>query len=167
MFCAGRLLLIFWLMLPAAGFATCIPFTQAGQHIGETRCISGSVARVERGKEGAHYLNFCDESGACPFAAVILAADLRHIGDVRKLEGKPVEVHGDVKGYEGHAQITVSEARQLKGAGSAIPPLPKHYDVEQHGHYSAGTFSHPQASRSAGKKRQLPRLPMNLPEETD
>jgi hypothetical protein len=155
------------LILATPCWANCIAFTQASQYIGETKCVSGTVTRIERSKEGAHYLNFCDEQGACPFAAVILPADLRHIGDVRKLEGKPVEVHGDVRGYEGGTQIVVSEPRQLKGSGASIPPLPKHYDVEQRGHYSAGTFSHPKSGRSTGKKRQVPKLPMDLPEDQE
>jgi hypothetical protein len=156
-----------WLITSGVSFASCIPFTQAAQHIGETKCISGVVARVNRSKEGLHYLNFCDEKGACPFAAVIRADDLRHVGDVRGLQGKAVEVHGDVRGSEGGAQILVSESRQLKGAGATIPPLPRHYDVEQRGHYSAGTFSHPQSGRSTGKKRQLPKLPADLPEDRE
>jgi hypothetical protein len=77
-----------------------------------------------------------------------------------------VEVHGDVQGYNGRAEIVVSESRQLRGQAANIPPMPKKYDVETRGRYSAGTFSHPKAARSTSKKRQLPTLPMDLPEDS-
>jgi hypothetical protein len=159
-------LLLSWLLFPIISVAGCIPFSEAGKHIGETKCVRGTVAHVERSKEGAQYLTFCEGSGVCPFAAVIFAADLRHIGDVRQLQGKSVEVHGDVQGYDGRAQIVVSESRQLKGEAANLPPMPKHYDVETRGHYSAGIFSHPKAARSTSKKRQLPTLPVDLPEDS-
>jgi hypothetical protein len=154
------------LLFPAVSGAACIPFTEASQHIGETKCVRGKIARVEQGKEGVRYLSFCEESGACPFAAVIFPDDLRHIGDVRQLQGRTVEVHGDVQGYNGRAEIVVSESRQLKGEWVNIPPMPKHYDVETRGRYSAGTFSHPKAARSTSKKRQLPTLPLEIPEDS-
>ena len=167
MFSPEKIFLLFCaLLFPAISPAACISFTEAGQHIGETKCVRGTVAQVEKGKEGVHYLTFCESSGACPFAAVIFPADLRHVGDVRQLKGKSVEVHGDVQGYNGRTEIVVSEARQLKGEAVSIPPLPKHYDVEQRGRYSAGTFSHPKPGRSTSKKRQLPTLPMDLPEDS-
>ena len=158
--------LVFALLFHAPAGAACIPFTEARQHIGETKCVRGKVAHVQEGKDGVHYLTFCEGSGSCPFAAVIFPADLRHLGDVRQLQGKSVEMHGDVQGYNGRAEIVVSESRQLKGEAANIPPLPKHYDVETRGTYSAGSFSHPKAARATTKK-QLPTLPMDLPEDPE
>jgi hypothetical protein len=86
---------------------------------------------------------------------------------VRRLEGKSVEVHGDVTQYDGHAQIIVSESRQLKGEASHLPPLPKTYDVEERGHYSSGIFSHPRATHAPSKKRQMPTLPAQLPDDEE
>jgi len=153
------------LLFPVISAAACIPFAEAARHVGETRCIQGKVAHIEHSQQGTHYLAFCDESGACPFAAVIFPSDLRHIGDVRGLQGKTIEVHGEVRGYQDHTEIVVSEARQLKGEAASMPPLPKHYDVEQRGRYSAGTFSRPKTGKSTGRKRQTPKLPMDLPED--
>ncbi len=160
------LLLLSGLFFPAMSIAACISFTEASQHIGETKCVLGTVAHVEQGKEGVHYLTFCEASGACPFAAAVFPSDLRHVGDVRQLQGKSIEVHGDVRGYNGRAEIVVSESRQLKGEAANIPPMPRHYDVETRGRYSAGVFSHPKTARSTSKKRQLPTLPVEIPEDS-
>ena len=85
---------------------------------------------------------------------MIFPGDLKSVGDVRQLQGKLVEIHGQVKEYDGRAEIILEEYRQLSGAGARIPPLPKNYDVEKKGRYSAGTFSHPKAKRKT-TKRQL------------
>jgi hypothetical protein len=153
------------LVCPVVSRAACISPNQAAKHIGETKCVSGKVTRIEQGNDGANYLEFCEEdSKKCSFAAVIFPEDLRHIGDVRQLKGKFVEVHGEMKQYDGGTEIVVSDSWQLKGEGSAIPPLPKNYDVEKKGHYSAGIFSHPK-TYSTTKKRQPATLPVNIPDD--
>jgi len=158
-------LFLFALLFPTLAAAGCIPPSEARKHIGETKCVTGKVWRVEKGSDGVHYLDFCEDAKGCPFTAVVFPEDLKHIGDVRQLQGKSIEVHGDVKEYEGQAEIVVSEARQLRGDVAHIPPLPKNYDVEQRGHYSAGIFSHPTPARATAKKRQLPTLPVEIPDD--
>jgi hypothetical protein len=145
--------------------AACISPNQAAKHVGETKCVSGKVTRIEQDDNGAHYLQFCQEDAkGCSFVAVIFPKDLRHIGDVRQLQGKFVEVHGDVKDYGGGTQIVVSDAWQLKGEATSIPPLPKTYDVEKKGHYSAGVFSHPRTYATT-KKRQTAKMPVIIPDD--
>ena len=143
--------------------AECVPFHEARKHIGETRCVSGKIFRVEQGNKGAHYLDFCEDYRTCPFTVVIFASDLRHVGDVRHLQGKEIEIHGPVKEYDGRAEIILSESRQLGKDGAAIPPLPKNYDVEKKGRYSAGTFSRARTSSKTSKKRQKATSPINIP----
>ena len=147
--------------------ADCIPFYQAGDHVGETKCVAGKVMGVEQGIRGVHYLNFCEDRRVCPFVAVIFASDLKHIGDVRQLQGKSIEVHGDVKLYDGRAEIIVRELRQLQGNMARIPPLPKNYDVEQKGHYSAGRYSHAKPARATTRKKQPATLPIQIPEDSE
>ena len=164
---SSKTLVLFPLILlcPALTRAACISPDQAAKHVGETKCVSGKVTRIEEDNNGANYLQFCrDDSKHCRFAAVIFPEDLRHIGDIRQLQGKFVEVHGDVKDYEGGTQIVVSDAWQLKGEGSSIPPLPKAYDVEKKGHYSSGIFSHPK-TYSTTKKRQTAKMPVIIPDD--
>jgi hypothetical protein len=64
-----------------------------------------------------------------------------------------VEIHGPVKIYDSRAEIILREARQLTGEAAQIPPLPKNFDVEKKGRFSAGKFSYPQSPRKASRKR--------------
>ncbi len=146
------------LMLAAThlAYADCIPFFDAAKHIGETRCVTGKVFNIEQGAGGHHYLDFCEDYRVYPFTVVIFAGDLRHVGDVRRLKGNVVEIHGAVKEYDGRAEIILREARQLTGDAASIPPLPKNYDVEKKGHYSAGRIRYPKAARKTSKKQKGP-----------
>jgi len=153
------------LLLCALSAADCIPFTQAREHVGETRCIAGKVLRVKRGHRGVTFFDFCEDFRVCPFTVVIFPGHLKDIGDVRELQNRMIEVHGPLKEYDGRAEIVVDQLRQLGGEAANIPRLPKNYDVEQKGHYSAGTFSHPKSSRTPAKKRQVPQLPVEISED--
>jgi len=158
-------LLVFAFLLPTLLSAECIPFTQAGEHIGETQCISGKVLRVKHGARGVTYFDFCEDFRVCPFTVVILPGHLKDIGDVRQLQDKVTEVHGPLKEYAGRAEIVLEQFRQLGGAGARIPKLPKNYDVENKGHYSAGTFSLPKPKHPATKKKQPATIPVEIPED--
>ena len=158
-------LLALALLFPAFSRAGCIPITEAKSHVGEIRCVTGKVVRVERGNRGVHYLDFCEDFRLCPFTVVVFPSDLKSLGDVRQLQGRVIEVHGPVKEYDGRAEIVLQEQRQLSGAAATIPALPKNYDVEQRGHYSAGKFSHPKARHKTSKRRHPAKLPIEVPED--
>jgi len=148
--------LIVALLFPAISAADCIAITEAKKHVGETRCVSGKVLRVKEGNRGVTFLDFCEDYLVCPFTVVVFPSDLKHVGDVRQLQGRMVEIHGPVKEYDGRAEIVLERAGQLAGDAGQIPPLPKGYDVEKKGRYSAGKFSHPKAARSAKKRNKKP-----------
>jgi hypothetical protein len=93
---------------------------------------------VKAGSKGVHYVDFCEEQMSCPFTVVVFPSDLKDVGDVRRLEGRLIEIHGQVKLYGGRAEIILSRVGQLSGGSTMIPPLPKNYDVEKRGHYSPG-----------------------------
>jgi hypothetical protein len=118
--------------------ADCIPIHEAGQHIGETKCVTGKVLRVTVGIKGVHFLNFCEDQMACPFTVVVFSSGLKDVGDVRRLEGRTIEIHGAVKLYDGRSEIILNRISQITGGAAMIPPLPKNYDVENRGHFSAG-----------------------------
>ena len=145
--------------------ADCIPFSEAKDHVGETRCVAGKVMRVERGERGIHYLDFCEDYRICPFTVVVFAGDLKHVGDVREPQGRLVEVPGPVKEYDGRAEIVLREARQLRGEMAKIPPVPKTYDAERQGHYSPGKFSHPKSARRSSRKRNASGRPIETMED--
>ncbi len=122
----------------AASPSDCLPIGEASQHVGETKCITGKVTHVKVGPKGVHFIGFCEDHAACPFSVVVFASDLKDVGDVRRLEGRVIEIHGPVKLYEGRAEIILNRVGQLTGGSTLIPPMPKNYDVEKQGHYSAG-----------------------------
>ena len=102
-------LLFSWL-----SFAECIPFDQAQKHIGEERCVTGKVVRVEAGNGGVHYLDFCEDYRLCLFSVVVFSYDMKNLGDVRQLAGRVVDVRGEIKEYDGRAEIILENARQLQ-----------------------------------------------------
>lgn len=129
------------LLLFAAPFlfaSDCVPVQEAGQYAGNTMCVTGHVQRVKVGAKGVHFLDFCEDQMACPFTVVVFPSDLKDVGDVRRLEGRTIEIKGPVKLYDGRAEIILKRINQITGGAAMIPPLPKEYDVEKQGHYSAG-----------------------------
>jgi hypothetical protein len=126
------------LLSTAAAASDCLPIGEARLHVGETKCVTGKVLRVKAGAKGVHFVDFCQDQMACPFTVVVFAADLKDVGDVRRLAGQVIEIHGPVKLYNGRAEIILNRVSQLTAGSTLIPPLPKNYDVEKQGHYSAG-----------------------------
>ena len=126
-------------ILASLAAADCIPFSEAPKKVGETVCVTGKVVKVAASpRSGTHFLNFCDDYRSCPFSVVIFSRDLPQVGDVRWLEGKVIEIHGKVKDYKGQAEIVLSDVRQLTGEAAKLPAVPKTYDVQTKGSYSAG-----------------------------
>lgn len=111
---------------------------ETGQHIGETKCVVGKVVRVKVGDKGVHFLDFCEDQPTCPFTVVVFSHDLKDVGDVRWLAGREIEIRGALKLYDGRPEIILNRISQIKGGAAMIPPLPKSYDVENRGHFSAG-----------------------------
>ncbi len=159
-------ILLLALLSSRSAWPECLPFSDAAKHVGEVKCITGTVIRVKQGERGVHFLDFCDDFRLCPFTVVIFPHDLKSVGDVRQLQGRMVEIHGQIKEYDGRAEIILEEERQLGGPGTRIPPLPKNYDVEKKGRYSAGTFSHPKAKRKTSK-RQPADITTQAPEDPE
>ncbi len=131
----------------------CISIHEASRHIGETKCVTGQVVRVKVGAKGVHFLDFCEDQMSCPFTVVVFASDLKDVGDVRRLAGRSIEIHGAVKAYDGRPEIILSRISQIEGGAAMIPPVPKNYDVENRGRFSAG---HRFPSKKPSKKRAKP-----------
>jgi hypothetical protein len=164
----GLLPLLLTLLFPALLAASdCIPIAEARKHIGEDQCVTGKVVRVKHAGRGVTLFDFCQDSMVCPFTVVVFPHDLKRIGNVSQLQNQVIEVRGPLKEYDGRAEIVLQQLRQLGGEGRLIPPLPKNYDVENKGHYSAGTFSLPKAAYKTSKKRQVAKIPANIPIDSD
>jgi hypothetical protein len=153
-------------LFPACAVAGCLPVDQARNHLGETQCVTGKVVRVEAGSGGVHYLDFCEDYRLCPFSVVVFSHNMKNVGDVRQLAGKVVEIRGEIKDYDDRAEIILESSKQLGGQAAHLAPLPKSFDVEQRGHFSAGTFR-AKRSRSTSKKKGIPTLPTELPDEVE
>jgi len=144
------------LSIPAAPLLSasdCLPIHEAHQHVGETKCVTGKVIRVKVGIKGVHYLDFCEDQLACPFTVVVFPSDLKDVGDIRRLAGRTIEVRGAVKLYDSRAEIILKRISQIAGGAALIPPLPKEYDVEKAGHYSAGRL---RPTRKPAKTKATP-----------
>jgi hypothetical protein len=152
-------------MFSAFAAAQCIPFTQARDHIGETQCVTGRVLGLKHGSRGVTFFDFCEDFRVCPFTVVVFPGHLKDIGDVRQLKDRMIEIHGEVKNYDGRAEIVLEQFGQLGGDATKIPRLPKNYDVEKQGHYSAGTMSHPKPARATTPKKQTPTVPAEIPDD--
>src|ERR1700675_563053 len=135
---ALRLAALLLISTPLFAASDCLPIGDAKQHVGETKCITGKVLRVKAGAKGVHFVDFCEDQLSCPFTVVVFPSDLKDVGDIRRLTGHVIEIHGPVKLYDGRAEIILNRVNQLTGGSTLIPPMPKEYDVEKEGHYSAG-----------------------------
>ena len=141
------------LLVPPLLATDCIPIGEAGRHVGETKCVAGKVTRVKVGARGVHFLDFCEDQVACPFTVVVFSRDLKDVGDVRRLAGRTIEIHGPVKLYDGRAEIILNRVSQISGGAAMLPPIPKNYDVENRGHYSAG---HVRPTKKPAKVKPVP-----------
>jgi hypothetical protein len=160
-FASILVLLIVTLSLSASD---CIPIGEAGKHVGETKCVTGKVTRVKTGARGVQFLDFCEDQMACPFTVVVFSHDLKDVGDIRRLAGRTIEVKGAVKLYDGRAEIILSRVSQISGAAAMLPPIPKNYDVEQRGHYSAG---HMRPAKKPAKVKPTPNPTSTYGNESD
>src|SRR3984957_20270898 len=126
----GLMILIMLLPPSLLSASDCIPVSEAAKHIGETQCVSGKVLKIKVGAKGVHFLDFCEDQMACPFTVVVFPSGLKDVGDVRRLAGRSIEIHGAVKLYDGKAEIILNHISQITGGAAMIPPLQKNYDVE-------------------------------------
>src|SRR3954471_7759676 len=141
-------------LLTSLASGECLSIEQTTNKTGARACVSAKVLKVVAGR-GAHFLDFCEDYSRCPFTVVVFDRDLRDVGDVRQLEGKEIEIQGNIVNYEGRSEIVLRDASQLKGNSPRLPPVPKAYDVERRGQFSATGKS----SRSSSAKQKKPRRP--------
>ncbi|MGE0406275.1 MAG: hypothetical protein AB7O65_08250 [Candidatus Korobacteraceae bacterium] len=144
----------------------CIDFKEAPRHLGSTRCVTGEVVAVNQGDSGTFFVNFCQDWRSCPFSAVVFPGDLRDVGDVRELDGKKIEIHGQIQEYQGRPEIILKNIRQLRGEAAKIPPIPKDFDAQRRGRFSAGSIRTQRSgsSRPTRDRRDNRRDPPDGPE---
>jgi hypothetical protein len=156
------LILVILTSLGTSGFARdpstahCVAFAEASRHMGTMQCVTGTVVRVESGRDGAKFLNFCPDPKPCPFRVVVFPADLKKMGDIRQLEGRQIEIKGTIQDYDGRPEMILRRSQQLgEGAFLLFPTVPAAYDVERAGHKASGS-THAKAPKKATTKQGDP-----------
>jgi len=92
----------------------------------EPNAFTGKVTHVKAGAKGTHFIDFCSEQAALPVLRSSLRADLKDVGDVRRLEGHVIEIRGPVKLYNGRAGNHPDRVSQLNRlAQPSSLPCPK------------------------------------------
>lgn len=134
----------------------CLPIAEAAKHIRKQACVTGTVIRVEEGSNGVTFLDFCADYRSCPFTVVVFPADMRRLGDVRQLQGQVVNIQGRIEEYDDRAEIVLHRAQQLGENGKLLTAIPKEYDVEKRGHFSAGTFRAAKTKKAVRKAQGPP-----------
>jgi hypothetical protein len=92
----------------------CIELREAALHTGENTCVEGRVLRVYTSRSGSTFLDFCQDYRNCPFGSVIFAADRSRFGNLGALEGKKVEISGEITTYNGRAEIIIRDPKQIR-----------------------------------------------------
>jgi len=98
---------------PSGPGGACVDFHEAGQHTGETVCISGRVLRVYTSRSESAFLDFCPNYRDCPFSSVIFASDRTKFGDLNALNGREVEIQGRISVYNGRPEIVIHDPGQV------------------------------------------------------
>ncbi len=94
----------------------CVDIRNAGPLVGSSGCVSGLVLRVYAARTGNTFLDFCEDYHSCPFSSVIFATDKSKFGDLGSLQGRRVEIRGDVVSYQGRAEIVIRDPQQVRSA---------------------------------------------------
>jgi DNA/RNA endonuclease YhcR with UshA esterase domain len=84
--------------------------------VGKSGCVAGLVLRVYSARTGNTFLDFCQDYRTCPFTSVIFASDKSKFGNLESLQGKRVEIRGDVVTYQGRAEIIIRDPQQVRSA---------------------------------------------------
>jgi len=142
----------------------CFTIAEARKHVGKTNCVSGTVLRVEEGNNGVTFLDFCADYHSCPFTVIVFRGDLNQVGNVRQLQGRVVTIKGRIEEYDERAEIILRHAQQLGEGAALLTAIPKDYDVERQGHYSAGSPRLPKAKKTKHTRQGRP-IPLEDPEE--
>jgi DNA/RNA endonuclease YhcR with UshA esterase domain len=86
---------------------------EADKHFQETCIVTGKVAQVTI-REKLVYVNLDKKFPETPLTCVIFARATNQFGDIKKLEGKQVEVKGRIEEYRDKLQIVLNSTNQLK-----------------------------------------------------
>jgi DNA/RNA endonuclease YhcR with UshA esterase domain len=90
-----------------------ISAAEAANHYQETAIVTGKVAQVTI-RPKLVFVNLEQKYPQTPMSCVVFARATNQFGDLKRLEGKHVEVRGKIEDYQGKAQIVLTSTNQLK-----------------------------------------------------
>ncbi|MHA2611390.1 MAG: hypothetical protein V2G33_03290 [bacterium JZ-2024 1] len=91
-----------------------ISYTEAPNYIGQEVIVEGTVVRIGSSKKGTLFLNFCLDYRKCPFYAVIFASNASLFPNIRRYEGKRVQIRGTIQTYRNQAEIILNNPAQIR-----------------------------------------------------
>lgn len=92
----------------------CIQIGSAGLHTGENTCVEGRILHVFTARSGSTFFDFCQDYHNCPFGSVIFATDRSRFGDLGTLQGRRVQISGEITTYNGRAEIVIRDPKQIR-----------------------------------------------------
>ncbi len=95
-------------------FQGCVDFRQATSRVGQNGCVTGQILRAYTSQSGNTFLDFCQDYRSCPFTSVIFSSDRPRFGNLAALEGRIVEIRGNIKTYAGRAEIVIRDPEQIR-----------------------------------------------------
>jgi micrococcal nuclease len=93
----------------------------AKKHLNETATVAGKVVQVTL-RPKVVFLNLDQPHPDSPFTAVIFTANTNSFGDLQSLEGKAVELTGQIKDFKGAPEMVLTNASQLTIVTNAAAP---------------------------------------------
>ena len=87
--------------------------SEAAKYVSQDMVVTGKVAQVSIREKIVH-VNLDKKYPDAPFSCVIFSRSTNQFGDVKKLEGKQVEVKGKIETYKDKPQIVLNSTNQLK-----------------------------------------------------
>jgi len=106
---------------PSASSLKRISAAEVEKHYQETVIVTGKVAQVSI-RLKLVYVNLDKKYPETPLSCVIFSRATNQFGDVKKLEGKQVEIKGRIEEYRDKAQIVLNSSNQLKVIEQSVGP---------------------------------------------
>jgi DNA/RNA endonuclease YhcR with UshA esterase domain len=98
-----------------------ISAAEAEKHFQESVIVTGKVAQVTI-RPNLVYVNLDKKYPETPLNCVVFARATNQFGDLKKLEGKQVEIQGKIEEYRDKAQIILNSSNQLKVVEKPVEP---------------------------------------------
>ena len=98
-----------------------ISAAEAEKHYQETVIVTGKVAQVTI-RPKVVYVNLDKKFPETPMYCVVFDRATNQFGDLKKLEGKQVEIKGRIEEYRDKAQIILNSSNQLTVIEKAVEP---------------------------------------------